>query len=480
MLMSKQDQVKPMIQELKRKILLYEKILDISADGFLIVNSKGYIVDINRAYCAFLGLKKENIVGRYVMDVIKNSKLPEIMVTGETEVNVLHRLAKGQTPGDEKYVAVSRAAVRDGDEVVGAVGQIYFRKETMELAEKLRNMDSELSYYKRELEKVIRTRYTFENIIGRNKQFLEVKKIAEKAAKNDFTILLFGDTGTGKEVFANAIHYAGVRKYKPLIRVNCSAIPSELLESELFGYEEGAFTGAKKGGKKGKFELANGGTIFLDEIGDMPLNMQAKLLRVLQEKEIEKVGGYKPMPIDVRVIAATNQNLESFGRKKLREDLYYRLNVIQLRIPPLTERPDDIRIIAENFLKRLNQDNSKSVIFSPELYAIIEKYSWPGNVRELKNVIERAYCLVEGDVILPSHLPSHILANSKIHNAGAKKKTLDKIMEEIEREILLNALKKTNYNYKLTAKELGIHRSTLYCKFEKLNIRRNGENIITI
>jgi len=472
--------MKSLLKESGRKTLLYEKILDISADGFLIVNSKGYIVDINKAYCAFLGRKKKNIVGKYVMDIIKNSKLPEIMITGEQKVNVLHRLAEGQTPGNEKYVAVSRAAVKDGDEVIGAVGQIYFRKETMELAEKLRNMDSELKYYKSELERIAGNRYSFENVIGQNKQFLEIKKIAEKAAKNDYAVLIFGDTGTGKEVFTNAIHYASARKNGPLIRVNCGAIPSELIESELFGYEEGAFTGAKKGGKKGKFELAHRGTIFLDEIGDMPLNMQAKLLRVLQEKEFEKVGGNKAISVDVRVIAATNQNLESFGRKKLRDDLYYRLNVIQLKIPALSERSDDIRLIADSFLDRLNEEKRKSIIISPEVYAAFVHYLWPGNVRELRNVIERAHCLVEGNIILPSHLSAHIVTSTKIPATAARKKTLDKILAEIEREIITNALAKTNYNYKLTAKELGIHRSTFYKKIVKLDIKRNLSQAINI
>jgi len=477
---SRSDKKSSFIKELKRKSLLYEKILDISADGFLIVNSKGYIVDINRAYCAFLGCRKKDIVGKYVMDVIKNSRLPEIMITGEQEVNVLHRLAEGQTPGNEKYVAVSRAAVKDGNEVIGAVGQIYFRKETMELAEKLRNMDSELNYYKSELEKVAGNRYTFNNIVGQNKLFIEVKKIAEKAAKNDFAVLIFGDTGTGKEVFANAIHYASARKDKPLIRVNCGAIPSELLESELFGYEEGAFTGARKGGKKGKFELAHRGTIFLDEIGDMPLNMQAKLLRVLQEKEFEKVGGNKTISVDVRVIAATNQNLESFGRKKLRDDLYYRLNVIQLKIPTLKERTDDIRLIADSFLERLNREQGNRIIISPEVYAAFIRYPWPGNVRELRNVIERTYCLVEGNIILPSHLPVHIMTNAKVQVSSRRKKTLDRIIAEIERDIIIDALTRTNNNYRLTAKELGIHRSTFYKKIEKLNIKRNPAQTINI
>jgi len=208
--------------------------------------------------------------------------------------------------------------------------------------------------------------------------------------------------------------------------------------------------------------------------------MQAKLLRVLQEKEFEKVGGNKAISVDVRVIAATNQNLESFGRKKLRDDLYYRLNVIQLKIPTLRERADDIRLIADSFLDRLNEEKGNSVIISPEVYAAFLSYSWPGNVRELRNVIERAYSLVEGNIILPSHLPSHIMTDTKIPAAAARKRTLDKILAEIEREIIINALAKTNHNYKLTAKELGIHRSTFYKKVDKLNIKRNSSPVINI
>lgn len=302
---------------------------------------------------------------------------------------------------------------------------------------------------------------------------MTVKKIAEKAAKNDFSVLIFGETGTGKEVFASAIHYASARKDKAFVRVNCSAIPAELLESELFGYEEGAFTGAKKGGKKGKFELADGGSLFLDEIGDMPIPMQAKLLRVLQEREIEKIGGDKTIPVNVRIIAATNQDLESSGRKSLRDDLYYRLSVIQLRVPPLKERPDDIRILADSFLQRLNENNSGDIIFSADTYSIFEKYAWPGNIRELKNTVERAYCLIDGNVIMPSHLPPHIRMNSKIpSDIQAKGNALNSIMEETERDALLTALRNVGNNYKLAAKELGIHRSTLYKKLEKFNIKR--------
>ncbi len=476
-----QEKLEEMNAGLHRWKLIYDRILDISADGFLVVDEKGFILDINRAYCSFLGIKKKDTVGKYVMEVIKNSRLPEILKTGEMDVNVIHKLAKGQTPGNERYVAVTRAAVKHGNEVIAAVGQIYFAKEMMGLAEKLQNMDTELDYYKTELNRVARNRYSFDRIIGRSKLFQEARSIALKAARNDFTVLILGETGTGKEVFANAIHYASGRRNKPFIRVNCAAIPLGLLESELFGYEEGAFTGAKRGGKKGKFELANGGTIFLDEIGEMPQSMQVKILRVLQEKEIETIGGYKTIPIDVRVIAATNKDPKALGGNALRNDLYYRLNVIQLRMPPLKERREDIRPFMQHELKRLNEEYSRRIVLSPEAFSLLEVYDWPGNVRELINALESAYNLVDGQVILATHLPPHIRHHAeKSHRAAFHNRALSRTIDDVEREVLLNTLKRKNFNCRATAKELGIHRSTLYRKFEKFRIKRGGEETFNL
>ncbi|MFZ5644740.1 MAG: sigma-54 interaction domain-containing protein [Bacillota bacterium] len=460
------------IKILDRDKLIFQKILDISADGFLVVDKNGYITEINKAYSDFLGMKRDEIVGRYITDVVKNSKLPVILSTGETEVNVLHELVVGQSPKQDRYVIVTRAAVKDGSEVIAAVGQIKFAEETMKMAEKLKEMDMELQYYKSELKRIARSKYSFDSIIGQNEAFLEAKNMAQKAAKNDLTVLILGETGTGKEIFANAIHYASNRKNKPFIRVNCAAIPSDLLESELFGYEEGSFTGAKKEGKKGKFELANGGTVFLDEIGDMPLNMQSKILRVLQEKEIDRVGGHKTTTIDVRVIAATNQNLEeNLQKHTFRADLYYRLNVIQIKIPPLRERAEDIQLFINHFLDQLNNKNGTCVKLFPEAVKILNNYTWPGNVRELKNVIERSYCLTEGNAILASHLPPNIFGKSKISSYhGLNNNSFGSIIEQIERELLLEILTKNNFNIRQTSIEMGIHRSTLYKKFERLNI----------
>jgi len=458
------------MRQLWREKLIYQQILDMSADGFLVVDPNSRIIEINKAYCTYLGIKREDVIGKYVLEVVKNSKLGDNIKSGETEVNVMHKLVDGQAPNREKVVIVTRAPVKDGTEVIAAVGQIKFSKATMELAGKLQAMYLELEYYKKELKRIAGTKYSFENMIGKSPKFLEVKKIAEKAARNDFSVLILGETGTGKEVFANAIHYASKRKEGPFIRVNCAAIPSELLESELFGYEEGSFTGAKRGGKKGKFELANGGTIFLDEIGDMPVSMQAKILRVLQESELEKVGGYDTIPINVRVIAATNQDLDKkMLNNTFRSDLYYRLNVIQTKIPPLRERWEDIEDFIKYFLDELNEKYGTSISLEPEAVQILSRYSWPGNIRELRNVIERAFSVVDGSIIKASILPIHVfrqVQDSRLTPEG----NLDHIIGEYERETILRMLEKNKYNCKRTAQELGIHRSTLYKKLSKLNI----------
>jgi PAS domain S-box-containing protein len=458
-------------ENLKKVQLIFHKILEITADGFLIVDDNGKIIEINKAYCNFLAVNRKDLIGKYVLDIIKNSKLPEILVKGQTEVDVVHKLAEGQSPAKEKFVAVTRAPVKEDDKVIAAVGQVKFSRETFELAEKLQHMDSELQYYKDELKRIVGSKYSFDSMIGRSPIFRQTVELAQRAAASDFNVLITGETGTGKEVFANAVHYASPRRLKPFIRINCAAIPSELLESELFGYEEGSFTGAKKGGKKGKFELANGGTIFLDEIGDMPLSMQVKLLRVLQEKEVERVGSDRPIPIDVRVIAATNQNLEERVKTKaFRSDLYYRLNVIQIRIPALRERVDDIGLFIDYFLQDLNERYGTEYSISQDTKQLLQGCEWPGNVRELKNIVERAYSMVDNGIILNQHLPANIISTSHISKLDNHSQNLELLMEQIEKEIILSVIKKNDYNFRSTARELGIHRSTLYKKFNKLGI----------
>ncbi len=311
-------------------------------------------------------------------------------------------------------------------------------------------------------------------MIGQSLEFSLVKSIAHQLSITTSTLLITGESGTGKELFAQAIHNASNREHCPFVRINCAALPESLLESELFGYEEGAFSGAKKGGKPGKFELAKGGTIFLDEIGDMPLNMQTKMLTVLQERVIERVGGTRLIPINVRVIAATNRDLEDLVKQQLfREDLYYRLNVVRLSIPPLRKRMEDIPLLINVLIKRINGTLGSDIkgISDPAL-DLLKKYSWPGNVRELENLLERAAnlaCFNGDEILLAEHFPSlnHI-------NQPTKKKpadyNLNKAIEDLEKDMIIETLLTTNNNKAQAAQLMGLNKSVLYRKLKKYQL----------
>ena len=307
-------------------------------------------------------------------------------------------------------------------------------------------------------------RFTFNHIIGRSPALEKAKKLAVKAAAGNSTVLILGETGTGKELFAQAIHNRSARQGNPFVAINCGAIPRELLESELFGYVDGAFTGARRGGRPGKFELASGGTIFLDEIGDMPVNMQVKLLRVLQTGEVDRIGQNKPIAVDLRIIAATHAKLDqALVRGTFRQDLYYRLNVFPIHIPPLRERTGDVNLLAGQILLRCCQALDKNdVSFSPEAEALIVSHSWPGNVRELENVIERAVNLVEGRFITPDHLdhlgPGTKNASPSLHRGN--------LLVEAEQRTIEEVLQATENNISKAAEMLGISRTTLYSKIK--------------
>jgi len=302
-----------------------------------------------------------------------------------------------------------------------------------------------------------------------------LKDLASRAARTISTVLIKGESGTGKEIFAHAIHNVSPRRRGPFIKVNCAAVPETLLESELFGYAEGAFTGARKEGKPGKFELANHGTIFLDEIGDMSLSMQAKLLRVLQEKEVERVGGIHTTKVDVRVIAATNQDLFKLAMEnKFREDLYYRLNVIILELPPLRERREYIPLISQTLLQRLNgQLGTRVNTISPEVMTHFCSYNWPGNIRELENTIERAINFCDGNIITVENIPEHILSQLSPATLPSLNGTLEKLLEAHEKEVIVTTLEKCGGNRTKTAETLNIHRSVLYRKMNKYKISSN-------
>ncbi|OGV38123.1 MAG: sigma-54-dependent Fis family transcriptional regulator [Lentisphaerae bacterium GWF2_45_14] len=440
---------------------ILNKLLESAYDGIVVINQQGIITYISKAYTDFLGLEARSLIGKNVEDAIENTRLPAVLKSGKAEKAQLQLIN-----GD--YMIASRFPLIKDGVVIGAIGKVLFRNiEDLNLLHKqISQLQKQVDHYRKAAE-TSQAKYSFKHIIGRSEKLSEAKSMAKKACMADASVILTGESGTGKELFAHAIHREGTRSTKPFIKLNCAAIPAELLESELFGYEEGAFTGAKKGGKSGKFETADGGTLFLDEIGDMPLGMQSKLLRVLQEKEIEKIGSQYPIKVNVRIIAATNKNLVEMVEKGLfRADLYYRLNVISIRIPPLRERPSDIDLLVSHLLDKICAHLGKYVEISPGTMRVLKSYSWPGNVRQLENVLERAVNLAELEaIIVPEDLPEAVtgIQDKQI-------KSIKEILEMAEKNAILTALNLSGGKKAKAARLLKISRSNLYERMNKLKI----------
>lgn len=447
---------------------IVSQILKMTSDGFIITDTEGNVREINKQYADFFGKSRSEIIGKSILNIIPNSKMIDIVKHKFSEEDAVHKYIDGEAKGNS--VIVSRSYVEDEDgNVVAGVAQVKFKVQTLAVAKKLMNEYEELEYYREEFQNQNRV----DNIIGSDPKFREIIKECLKVAKTDIPVLLTGETGTGKEVMAKALHTNSLRCDKPFVSINCAAIPFELLESELFGYMDGAFTGAKRGGKKGKFQLANGGTIFLDEIGDMPSPMQAKLLRVLQEKEIEPLGSEKSIPLDVRVVAATRQDLEAKMKDgSFREDLYYRLSVFNIHIPPLRERGGDSLELAEFFLDELNHKYKTYKTFSKAVKAYFLKYQWPGNVREVNNVVQSAYAISTENIIDINDIPARMLQQEKpAINLDKNKKSLGQMVDDYEKEVILELLKKHKGNCLEAAKEAGIHKSNFYRKLQKYGIK---------
>ena len=447
---------------------IVSQILKMTSDGFIITDTEGNVREINKQYADFFGKSRSEIIGKSILNIIPNSKMIDIVKHKFSEEDAVHKYIDGEAKGNS--VIVSRSYVEDEDgNVVAGVAQVKFKVQTLAVAKKLMNEYEELEYYREEFQNQNRV----DNIIGSDTKFREIVKECLKVAKTDIPVLLTGETGTGTEVMAKALHTNSLRYDKPFVSINCAAIPFELLESELFGYMDGAFTGAKRGGKKGKFQLANGGTIFLDEIGDMPSSMQAKLLRVLQEKEIEPLGSEKSIPLDVRVVAATRQDLEAKMKDgSFREDLYYRLSVFNIHIPPLRERGGDSLELAEFFLDELNHKYKTYKTFSKAVKAYFLKYQWPGNVREVNNVVQSAYAISTENIIDINDIPARMLQQEKpAINLDKNKKSLGQMVDDYEKEVILELLKKHKGNCLEAAKEAGIHKSNFYRKLQKYGIK---------
>lgn len=451
------------VNDMNKKLSMTNKhlfaIMESISEALVGIDNKGTVKDINLFARKLLSLDEKDIIGKNISELIseKNNKIVLSVINKGKKYEETEMYFKNKR-GQRIYCIVSLTPIKDcdTDEVEGVV--VTFRR-----AKTIHNL----------VNKIIGAEaiFTFDDIIGKSEIMQEAKKISKKAAKANTTILLQGESGTGKELFAQAIHNESPRKNKPFVFLNCGAIPRELVASELFGYVEGAFTGAKRGGHPGKFELADEGTIFLDEIGDMPLDTQVNLLRVLETKSIVRVGGHSVIPTDVRVIAATHKNLkEEVEKGNFREDLYYRLNVMPITTPSLRHRKEDIDLLVEYFLQKFSKKMNKTIGFINEsFYKYVKSYDWPGNVRELQNVMQLVINMVEeGETIEYKHLPSYIKPSNLSKKIGITEELLT--LAEIEKIAIIKTLEDVNGNIALASKTLGIGRSTLYRKIEKYNI----------
>lgn len=454
------------ITQWNQKILF--DILDMIHDVVLVIDSDTTIVYANKAYAEILGVPVQKVLGRRLDTIEPDAAVIRVQRTG----GVIHNGRSYLTSVGIDVVG-SMFPLYEEDQVIGSVAVFKNLSEVVRLTQELHRTKGVADYLQEQLNERDALPISFQEYIGQNSRLRETLKLAVKVARTESTVLIRGESGVGKEVLARAVHNCSRRSTKPLIKVNCAAIPENLLESELFGYEEGAFTGAKKGGKMGKFELAHGGTIFLDEVGDMSLNMQAKLLRVLQEREIERVGGNKTIKLDLRVIAATNRDLDKMmDEGTFRRDLYYRLNIVPLYLPPLRERKDDIPALTEYYLKKYGQQfDSASLTLSSGARELLQRYDWPGNIRELQNALEHAAIVSGGAYIEPQHLPANLWRDGKaVSEAPDSAYGMKDAVAKIERELIASALKKANGNRSQAMRVLGISRRAFYDKLKRYNL----------
>ncbi|MGM8261135.1 sigma 54-interacting transcriptional regulator [Clostridium perfringens] len=441
----------------------FTKILENSQDMICFVDENGIINYLNPAYIKNFSKVSSDVIGKSIFDIAPNGLRAKVFKEKTLLKDVIHK------KNGINVISTIDPLFIDG-QFKGVISTSRPVSLIKELMSKLNKSEQELDYYKNEFLRQLSKNSSFNNIIGSTRTLKDIMYMCQKASETTSTVLIRGESGTGKELIAKAIHNNSNRKNKPFVRVNCASIPENLLESELFGYEKGAFTGAVQS-KPGKFAIADTGTIFLDEIGDMPLSMQVKLLRVLQEREIESVGGITPKNIDVRVIAATNRNLEEMIEEgSFREDLYYRLNVLGINLPPLRERKEDIPELAEHFITKLNKKLHKTILgIKQDALNLLIEYSWPGNIRELENIMERAINLCDGDYIDSSYLPSYLKpVESKSFNLNID---IDHILpfEEYEKQIIEAAMKKYK-SFNKAGKALGLTHRTVSLKCKKYNI----------
>lgn len=439
-------------------------------EAVCVINTSGLVTFWNAGAEKLYGIKVEEIVGFHIKKFFQDPLLLKVLSEKKTFYNLKQKFRDGPD------VIVSAIPLIYEDELIGAVSTDRDLNEITNLYMELDREKTKVELLKKQMKEITENKYYFGRIIGKSKALLDAMTIAKQVSKTNASVLITGESGTGKEVFSRAIHEESGRK-GDFIPVNCSAIPSELLESELFGYVEGAFTGASRNGRAGKFELAHGGTLFLDEIGDMPTLMQAKLLRVLQDGIVYPVGSSKAIKVDARIIAATNKDLLNLMEEgKFREDLYYRLNVVSIIIPPLRERKEDIPELINTFILEFTEKNNiHKMDITPDAMKILTDYQWKGNIRELRNTIERLVILSKDNRIHSENIPVQIINSINITPFIDlnESETIDlkKTVEEFEKNIILNALKVTNGNKVQSAELLGIKRATLYYKLDLYGIK---------
>jgi PAS domain S-box-containing protein len=445
------------IEESSRNIFLKDKIHSIIvesiSDGLLMINGEGKVIFLNKKGGEILKLEAEKIIGKKFSDVIHWDKPIIYEVLDKNKGYEDRELYLNSSKGII-HVIDTAIPIRDkGGKIAAVVNTFREIKKLSKLASRMIGTE---------------VKFTFDNVIGGSLQIKKAVEIGKLASKSNSPVLIEGESGTGKELFAQAIHNLSDRRENPFLPINCGAIPRELIESELFGYVDGAFTGAFKGGRLGKFEVCNGGTIFFDEIADLPKDMQTKLLRVIQEKEVYRIGDHKGIPVDVRVISSSNRDLEKVVNSgNFREDLFYRLNVLKIYLPPLRERKEDIPIFTNYFAKKISRILHKSIDkVDSDVLQLFSDYPWPGNIRELQNTIERAINFAEGDTIRMEDLQEDL--TQFIDKKIAEPPIFD--IRRIEKEQLVKAFKYSHGNVAETARILGISRPTVYKKFRKYNI----------
>ena len=446
-----------------------EDIIESSHDGLFITDGQGVILRVNTAWERIAGITREFALGKCAKDLVNEKWYTEssamAAIRERKKVTIMLEMLRGEKIG-QKIMATAIPLWGEDGEIRRVVANIRDITEILYLKQLLEKTQRLNELYAAELEQIKNV-----DLVARSESTKRLMEIVARVASFDVSVLITGESGVGKEVIANAIHQQSQRSKGPLIKVNSGAIPETLLESELFGYDYGAFTGARKQGKPGMFELANEGTLFLDEIGDIPYNLQGKLLRALQDREVMRIGSVKPTPVDVRIVAATNKNLEEMVKEgTFRDDLYYRLNVVAIDIPPLRERKEDIPVFVLHFLEKMNKKHQYSKRISPEVINVLMLYSWPGNVRELENVVERMIIMTEGDEITMKHLPIQIksqIAPEAINVIGDS--SFKTAIEHTEKQLLKQALQ----NHKSTreiAKAMKINQSTVVRKLKKYNL----------